>query len=198
MLISCIILFWNTQYVLHPISPNFHSGIKLMQQFSLCLYHVQSAPLWNHLNKSDAKSHCNTNVLQSSRISQKLAALIVRYTQKQKWISIVSFCSENPSIAHNLGTTGLIKVGFSAKCTFPNEDFNQIKKWNMCNFWLILLDRITNAEKHSYVTMSLLKYGWNTEYLYVSSANQNNTCMVCHIGLVPGFMQLSLVLYCSH
>ncbi len=37
------------------------------------------------------------------------------------------YCSENPSIAHNLGTTGPIQVGFSAKCTSTNKDFNQIE-----------------------------------------------------------------------
>ena len=68
-------------------------------------------------------------VLRSSRISRKSAALIVnvRYSQKKELISIVFYCSENPSIAHNLGTTGLIQVGFSAKCTSPNEHFIQIE-----------------------------------------------------------------------
>ncbi len=51
-------------------------------------------------------------VLLSSGISRKSAALIVRYSQKKKWISIVFYCSENPSIAHNFGTTGSIKWGF--------------------------------------------------------------------------------------
>ncbi len=64
-------------------------------------------------------------VLQSKGISRKSAAWIVRYSQKKKLISIV-FCSKNPSIAHNLGTTGPIQVGISAKCTSPNEDFNQL------------------------------------------------------------------------
>ncbi len=65
-----------------------------------------------------------TYVLWCSGISRKSAALIVRYSQKKKWISIVFYCSENPSIAHNLGTTGPIQVGFSAKCTSPNDDIN--------------------------------------------------------------------------
>ena len=58
-----------------------------------------------------------TYVLRSSGMSRKLAALIVRYSQKKKCISIVFYCSEHPSIAHNLGTTGPIQVGLSAKCT---------------------------------------------------------------------------------
>ncbi len=89
-------------------------------------------------------------VLQSSRIIRKSGALIVRYSQKKKWNSIVFYCSENPSISHNLGTTGPNQVGFSAKCTSPNEDFNQIENWKcqMCEFRLIPIDRIT------YVTLS--------------------------------------------
>ena len=46
---------------------------------------------------------------------------------------------------YNFGTTGPIQVGFSAKCTSPDEDFSQIENWkcHMFNFWLIPLDRIT-------------------------------------------------------
>ncbi len=47
-------------------------------------------------------------VLRSSGISPKSAALIVRYIQKKKYISIVLYCPVIPSIAHNLGTTGLM------------------------------------------------------------------------------------------
>ncbi len=68
-------------------------------------------------------------VFRSSGISQKLGALIVRYSQKKEWISIVFYCSENPSITHYLGTTGLIQVEFSANCTSPNEHFNKIGNW---------------------------------------------------------------------
>ncbi len=64
-------------------------------------------------------------VLQSCGIGRKLGALIVRYSQKKKWISIVFYCSKNPSIAHNVGTTGPFQVGLSAKCTSPNEYFKQ-------------------------------------------------------------------------
>ena len=39
-------------------------------------------------------------------------------------------------VAHNLGITGPIQVGFSAKCTSPNEDFNQIKKLKMSHVLL--------------------------------------------------------------
>ena len=46
------------------------------------------------------------NVLRSSRISQKSEALIFRYSQKKELICYVSYCFENPSIAHNFGTTG--------------------------------------------------------------------------------------------
>ena len=69
----------------------------------------------------------------------------MRYSQKKEFISIVFYCSENPSIAHSLGNTGPMQVGFSAKCTSPNEDFNEVKSWkcHMCIFRLIPLDRIT-------------------------------------------------------
>ncbi len=86
-------------------------------------------------------------VLRSSGISQKSAALIVRYSQKKKWISSVFYCSENPSIAHNLGTTGPIQVGFQQNGTSPNEHFNQIENWkcHMCKFRLI-----TSRSHHIY------------------------------------------------
>ncbi len=49
--------------------------------------------------------------------------------------------------AHNLGTTAPIQAGFSAKCTSPNEHFNQIENWKcyMCEFQMISLDLITNV-----------------------------------------------------
>ncbi len=50
---------------------------------------------------------------------------------------------ENPSIAHNFGTTGWIQVGFSAKCTSPNEHLIENWKWRMSELQLISLDRIT-------------------------------------------------------
>ncbi len=64
-------------------------------------------------------------VLLFSGISRKSASLIVRYSQKKEEISFVFHCSENPSIAYNFETTGPIQVAFSAKCTSPNEHFNQ-------------------------------------------------------------------------
>ncbi len=53
---------------------------------------------------------------------------------------------ENPSTAHNFGTTGLIQVGISAKCTSQNEHLNQIENWNChrLDCALISLDRITH------------------------------------------------------
>ncbi len=53
----------------------------------------------------------------------------MRYSQKKEWVSFVFYYFENPSIAHNFGTTGLIQVRFSAKCTSPNKHFNQIENW---------------------------------------------------------------------
>ena len=72
------------------------------------------------------------------------------YSKWRKWQGIlkrsfVFYCSENSSVAHNLGTTGQIQVGFSAKCTSPNEHFIQIENWkcHIFELWLISLDRIT-------------------------------------------------------
>ncbi len=66
------------------------------------------------LTEDEAGKKTNTImiVLRSSGISRKLALLIVRYSQKKELISIVFYCSENHSIAHNLETTGPIQVGF--------------------------------------------------------------------------------------
>ncbi len=46
------------------------------------------------------------------------------------------------SNCYNFGTTGPIQVGFSTKCTSPNDDFDQIENWkcHMFNFRLIPLD----------------------------------------------------------
>ncbi len=46
---------------------------------------------------------------------------------------------------YNFGTTHPIQVGFSAKSTSPNKNFDQIENWkcHMFDFWLIPLDRIT-------------------------------------------------------
>ncbi len=58
------------------------------------------------------------------------------------------YCSENPLIAHNLGTTGPIQVRFSAKCTSPGEHLSY-RKLKMSHVQvptaLIPLDRITNV-----------------------------------------------------
>ena len=56
-----------------------------------------------------------------------LAALIVRYKPEKGMHFFCFLCFGNLSIVINFGTTGPIKVGFSAQCTSPNEDFNQIE-----------------------------------------------------------------------
>ncbi len=72
-------------------------------------------------------------MLRSSGISQKSGVLIVRYSQKKERISFAFCYSENPSIAHNFGTTGLIQAEFSAKCTFRSEQVNQTENWKCHN-----------------------------------------------------------------
>ncbi len=92
------------------------------------------------------KTSLHIFVLWSSGIGRKSGALIVRYSQKNKlWILFVFYCFENPSVAHDCGTTGAIQVGFWAKCTSLNEAFNQIETWKcyMVYFRLISLDCIT-------------------------------------------------------
>ena len=92
-------------------------------------------------------------VLQSSGIIRKSGALIVRYSQKKKWVSFVFYCFEYPSIAHNFGTTGPIQVGFSTKCTSPYEQFNQIEIWkcDMFDVRMISPDRITYVGSYKWV-----------------------------------------------
>ena len=67
---------------------------------------------------------------------------------RNKLISFAFYYVENPSIAHNFGTTGLIQVWFSAKCTPLNEHFNQIENWkcHMFDIRLISLDCIRFIE----------------------------------------------------
>ncbi len=45
------------------------------------------------------------------------------------------YCFESPSIAHNFGTTAPIQVGFSAKCTSPNEHLSN-RKLKMSHVWV--------------------------------------------------------------
>ncbi len=62
-------------------------------------------------------------MLWSSGIRWKSGTLILkRNSQKKEWISIVYYCLENRSIAHNFWTTDWsVSGGFSAKCTSPNR-----------------------------------------------------------------------------
>ncbi len=60
--------------------------------------------------------------------------------RKRNEFLLFSNCSENPSIAHNLGTTGPIQVRFSAKCTSSSEHFNQIENWKCHIHVQVLID----------------------------------------------------------
>ena len=119
--------------------------------------------------------------------SGKLAVLIVRYIQKKKHISIVFYCSESLSIAHNLGTTGPIQVWFSAKCTFPNEHFNQIenRKCHMSNFRPIPLDRITYHQPNKIIANSLfpsdLVLVCTIHYVIMNVTNRNQSLVKSEI-----------------
>ena len=102
-----------------------------------------------HLNlkllKGDSliqESSSSLYVLRSSGISRKSGALIVTYSQKKKCIRFVFYCFENLLIAVTLEPLFCRRVGFTAKCTSPNEDLNnQIENWkcHMCDFQLIPL-----------------------------------------------------------
>ena len=137
------------------------------------------------LSRKSAALIVRIYMLRSSGISWKSAALIVRYRQKKKWISIVFYCSENLLIAHNLWTTRLIEVGFSAKCTSPSEHFNQIenRKCHMCEFRLIPLDRITYSE--------VINVFYNikmTNVIWSSRMSQTNMLLVSHVFISFKFM----------
>ena len=86
-------------------------------------------------------------VLRSSGISRKSGALIVRYSQNKEWISFVFYCLENPSIAQNFGTTGLIQVVFLSKMCLSKWAMHSCmqsnRKLKMFDFRPISLDRIT-------------------------------------------------------
>ena len=117
---------------------------------SLEFHHFQHQQIWKiiFLHLQLVLFGWVTYVLPSSRISLKSGALILRYSQKKEWISFIFYCFENPLIAHDFGTTDPIQVGFSAKCTSPNEHFNQIENWkcHIFDFRLISLDHITYKE----------------------------------------------------
>ena len=95
--------------------------------------------------KSTWFSHISNIVLRSSRISRKSGALIVRYSQKNECISSCFLSFWESFNCYNFNTTGPFQVGVSAKCTSPNDDFNQTENWkfHMFDFQLIPLDCIT-------------------------------------------------------
>ena len=84
---------------------------------------------------------------QSTCDARKSGALIVRYSRKKECILLFSNLLFWESFNwYNFGTTGLIQVGFSAKCTSPESwwELNQIENWkcHMFDFRLIPLDCI--------------------------------------------------------
>ena len=69
---------------------------------------------------------------------------MVVQTRKSSECVLFSIVLRILQFTHNLGSTGPIQVGFSAKCASPNEHFNQIEnKLKMFDFRLTSLDRIT-------------------------------------------------------
>ncbi len=88
-------------------------------------------------------------VLPSGGISRKSEAFYIDCEiQSEKGMHFFCFVLFLESF-NNFGTTGPIQMGFSAKCTSPNEHFtfSQIENWKcyMWDFRLIPLDRITHS-----------------------------------------------------
>ena len=90
-------------------------------------------------------------MLQSSGITRKSKAMIVRHGQKKK-ITLFSIV-ENPSTAYYFGTTGPIQVVFSAECTSPRTSIKCTLNHTF-NFRLISLDHITNVVQTSVTNSS--------------------------------------------
>ncbi len=68
---------------------------------------------------------------------------------------------------YNFGTTGLIQVGISTKCTFPNEGLNEIEKLKMSLVRLLTdspLDRITYGSNSSVWLPVLFSVMWTLCY----------------------------------
>ncbi len=64
-------------------------------------------------------------MLQSSWISRKSAALIVRYSQKKECISIIFYSSEKVQLLITLEPLDRVKWGFQQNV--PSEDFDQVE-----------------------------------------------------------------------
>ncbi len=84
---------------------------------------------------------------------------------------------------YNFGTTGLIQMGFSAKFTSPNEDFNQIENWkcHMLDFRLIPLDRITyhisNKSIKSHLLLASIYFSITGYYFNIEIQIQNSSVL---------------------
>ena len=110
-------------------------------------------------------------------INRKSAALM-RYSQKKE-------CSFFPLLfwesfnCYNFGTTGPIQMGFSAKCTSPN----QIENWkcHLCDFWLISLYHITDV-----------LYSRYSLYLWRSMISQGKISTICVCVLICTYCILTL------
>ncbi len=65
---------------------------------------------------------------------------------------------------YNFGKNGPIQAGFAAKCSSPNEDFNQVENWKcyMFDFRLIPLDHITYISPFSLITVVEAHCSWPT------------------------------------
>ncbi len=124
-------------------------------------------------------------MLQSSWISRKSAALIVRYSQKKECISIIFYSSEKVQLLITLEPLDRFKWGFQQNV--PSEDFDQVENWkcHMCYFWLIPLDRITfvvcvNDVKLTAVMMlCFVSFQWLSSWLFTSHSCLDQSSITC-------------------
>ena len=116
-------------------------------------------PMWNrlrqHIKINTNKPICVMDLAESIRSREHW---LWDTASKRDLICFVFYCFGNPSIAYNFGTTGPIQVGFSAKCTSPNELFNEIenRKYHIFDFRLTSLDRITSYSLWSHIIYPVL------------------------------------------
>ncbi len=74
-------------------------------------------------------------VLQSSGISRKSGALIVRYRQKKEWFLLFSIVLRILLLLITFGTTSPIQVGFSAKRNLSKWTLISNRKLKMSHVW---------------------------------------------------------------
>ncbi len=120
-----------------------------------------SVDLWARKNKTN-QGH---NVLRSSRISRKSAALIVRYSQKKKWIFIVFYCSKNLQLLITLEPLDRFKWGFQQNVPLLMKTSMKQKTENVTR---ATSDRFLWIASHMFNTGCVTHSVYNEWILYMS------------------------------